>query len=66
MTVETAMPGVFDAGLPTLSYDVTETPREVYPRIRDARQPNPRRVGPAPWKPMLGMSWPTSLPIEFG
>ena len=26
---------------------------------------NPRRAGPAPWKPMLGMSGPTSLPIEF-
>jgi cytochrome P450 len=30
------------------------------------RMPNPRITGPAPWKPMLGMSGPTSLPIEFG
>lgn len=30
------------------------------------RMPNPRVVGPAPWKPLLGMSGPTSLPIEFG
>lgn len=29
------------------------------------RMPNPRVVGPAPWKPLLGMSGPTSLPIEF-
>jgi len=28
--------------------------------------PNARSVGPAPWKPMLGLSGPTSLPIEFG
>ncbi|MCV7423780.1 cytochrome P450 [Mycobacterium yunnanensis] len=25
----------------------------------------PRRVGPAPWKPLLGMTGPTTLPIEF-
>jgi cytochrome P450 len=30
------------------------------------RMPDARRVGPAPWKPILGMSGPTSLPIEFG
>ncbi|WP_094286420.1 cytochrome P450 [Mycobacterium lehmannii] len=30
------------------------------------RMPNPRVAGPAPWKPLLGMSGPTSLPIEFG
>jgi cytochrome P450 len=26
---------------------------------------NARRVGPAPWKPLLGMTGPTTLPIEF-
>ncbi len=26
---------------------------------------NPRIVGPAPWKPMVSLSGPTSLPIEF-
>ena len=26
---------------------------------------NPRIVGPAPWKPMLTLSGPTSLPLEF-
>jgi cytochrome P450 len=35
-------------------------------KILARRLPNPRRAGPAPWKPLLGMSGPTSLPIEFG
>jgi hypothetical protein len=26
---------------------------------------NPRIAGPAPWKPMLTFSGPTTLPIEF-
>ena len=30
------------------------------------RMPNLRRVGDAPWKPMLGMSGPRHLPVEFG
>jgi cytochrome P450 len=30
------------------------------------RLPNPRRVGSSPWKPLLGMSGPTSLPMQFG
>jgi len=25
----------------------------------------PRRTSPAPWKPLTGMSGPTTLPIEF-
>src|SRR6202035_3185058 len=29
------------------------------------RMPNPRRSGPAPWKPLIGITGPTSLPIEF-
>lgn len=29
------------------------------------RLPPPRRVGPAPWKSLLGMTGPTTLPIEF-
>lgn len=29
------------------------------------RIPHPRRVGAAPWKPMMGMSGPTALHIEF-
>ncbi|WP_006247720.1 cytochrome P450 [Mycolicibacterium tusciae] len=26
---------------------------------------NPRRSGPAPWKPIIGISGPTTLPVEF-
>ncbi|BBZ33644.1 cytochrome P450 [Mycolicibacterium confluentis] len=29
------------------------------------RLPAPRRIGPAPWKSVLGMTGPTTLPIEF-
>jgi cytochrome P450 len=29
------------------------------------RMPNPRRTGPAPWKPLTGMSGPITLSIEF-
>ncbi len=29
------------------------------------RMPNPRRTGPAPWKPLMGITGPTALPIEF-
>ncbi len=35
-------------------------------RILAQRLPDARRVEPAPWKPMLGMSGPLSLPVEFG
>jgi cytochrome P450 len=30
------------------------------------RLPNPRTAGPVPWKPMVSLSGPKSLPIEFG
>jgi cytochrome P450 len=30
-----------------------------------ARLQNPRRAGPAPWKPVVSLSGPLSLPIEF-
>jgi cytochrome P450 len=33
--------------------------------IMTRRMPNPRRTGPAPWKPLTGLSGPTTLPIEF-
>ena len=46
MTVNTELPSVFDAGLPALSYDVMETPHEVYPRIREAQQLAPIAIGP--------------------
>ncbi len=29
------------------------------------RMPNPRRSGPAPWKPLMGITGPLTLPIEF-
>ena len=29
------------------------------------RMPDARRTGPAPWRPLTGMSGPTALPIEF-
>lgn len=29
------------------------------------RMPNIRRTGPAPWKPVLGISGPITLPVEF-
>jgi len=34
-------------------------------RVITARLPNPRRIGPAPWKPITELSGPTTLPIEF-
>jgi cytochrome P450 len=34
-------------------------------KILTRRIRHPRRVGPAPWKPLLGMSGPTSLHVEF-
>ena len=46
MTVNTELSSVFDAGLPVLSYDVMETPHEVYPRIREAQQLAPIAIGP--------------------
>jgi len=34
-------------------------------RVLTQHLPNPRRVGPAPWNPIIGISGPTTLPIEF-
>jgi cytochrome P450 len=33
--------------------------------VMTRRMPNARRTGPAPWKPLTGLSGPTTLPIEF-
>ena len=33
--------------------------------IMTRRMANPRRTGPAPWKPIIGITGPTTLPIEF-
>jgi cytochrome P450 len=46
MTVNTTMPSIFDAGLPALSYDTTEAPLDVYPRIRAAQDLAPIAIGP--------------------
>jgi cytochrome P450 len=46
MTVDAAKPSVFDAGLPTLSYDVTDTPQEIYPQFRAAQEAAPIALGP--------------------
>jgi cytochrome P450 len=46
MTVNTAKPSVFDAGLPTLTYDITDTPQEIYPQFRAAQQVAPIALGP--------------------
>lgn len=34
-------------------------------RILTQRIPQPHRVGDAPWKPMLGVTGPTTLALEF-
>jgi cytochrome P450 len=46
VTVNTLSPSVFDAGLPTLSYAVDETPAQVYPRIQAAQQQAAIAIGP--------------------
>jgi hypothetical protein len=30
-----------------------------------SRMRNMHRAGPAPWKPMVGISGPATLPVEF-
>ncbi|UMB69612.1 cytochrome P450 [Mycobacterium paraterrae] len=34
-------------------------------KILARRMPSPRLAGPAPWRPLLGLSGPTHVPIEF-
>lgn len=46
MTVGTAKPSVFDADLPVLNYDITDTPQEIYPQFRAAQQVAPIALGP--------------------
>ena len=33
--------------------------------VMTRRMPNPRRTGPAPWKPLTALTGPTTLPIAF-
>ena len=46
MTTGTKSPSVFDAGLPTLAYDVTATPQEAYPQFLEAQREAPIALGP--------------------
>jgi cytochrome P450 len=46
MTVAAVAPDVFDAGLPTVAYDDTETAAEVYPRFQAAQRHAPIALGP--------------------
>jgi cytochrome P450 len=46
VTTSTATPSVFDAGLPTLDYDLTTTPAQVYPQLLAALQQAAIALGP--------------------
>jgi cytochrome P450 len=46
VTVDAARPSVFDAGLPSLSYDLTDTPQQIYPQFLAAQQKAPIALGP--------------------
>ena len=46
MTVDAAKPSVFEAGLPTLTYDVTDTPQQIYPQFQAAQLEAPMALGP--------------------
>jgi len=46
MTVNTAVPNVFDAGLPTFSYDLTATPQDILENLRTAQSRAPIAIGP--------------------
>lgn len=46
MTVDTDSPSVFEADLPTIDYDVTATPAQVYPKLLAAQRQAPIAVGP--------------------
>ncbi|OBB01198.1 cytochrome [Mycobacteriaceae bacterium 1482268.1] len=46
MTVDAVKPSVFEADLPVLEYDVTDTPQDIYPQFRAAQQVKPIALGP--------------------
>lgn len=46
MPVGAAKPSVFEAGLPSLDYDLTATPQQIYPQFRAAQQIAPIALGP--------------------
>jgi cytochrome P450 len=41
-----ARPSVFEAGLPTLRYELTDTPQQIYPQFRAAQKQAPIALGP--------------------
>jgi cytochrome P450 len=47
--------------------DITREGREIAEALNvlATRLANPRIAGPVPWKPMVSLSGPKSLPIEF-
>jgi cytochrome P450 len=46
MSVHTASPSVFEAGLPTLEYDMTATPAQIYLQLLAAQRKAPIALGP--------------------
>ena len=46
MAIGTTVPTVFDAGLPTIDYDLTTTPAQLYPALREAQRQAPIAIGP--------------------
>ncbi|MGE2833683.1 cytochrome P450 [Mycobacterium sp. SMC-4] len=44
--IASAAVSIFDAGLPTLSYDLTATPQQIHPQFRAAQQHAPVALGP--------------------
>lgn len=46
MPATTDAPSIFETGLPTLGYDVTESPHAVSTRLRAAQQRAPIAIGP--------------------
>jgi cytochrome P450 len=43
---DTAKPSVFEAGLPVLTYDITDSPQGIYPQFHAAQQAAPIALGP--------------------
>lgn len=46
MPVNTAFPSIFEAGLPTLDYDVLATPEDAWIHLREAQSQAPIAIGP--------------------
>jgi hypothetical protein len=46
VSIGTASPSVFDADLPTLDYDLTTTPAQLYPQLLAAHRQAPIAMGP--------------------